>query len=553
MKRPFSSMLGTFAVIGILLFVITNWWSFFTGNKEPDILTETMPTVSKQAAADAAKAHIAELTGYPASSTFVVYQSDKLLSGYIQKEKRVADYKSRFQERAPIDYYRVDLTDGRGAEYVVDVHMTSGAVIGWRKSSRENAPSVEVGRRIAEEVLRKDGLSLSDYSSLRPNAATPHRFVFEHRAGTIGGAKLLKVVEVRGGQATAYYNEFRIPQSHLDWVKRQDQAASAMTQWNLILSSVMGLAAIAIAIAYRKQISFVRGIGLTATFLVLYWINNINMIPAFKTLEAEGMDPFFSTEAAVVTMILMTVVVTIMAIICYFSFAAGDPLWREQGRRLWPRWREPGFGAHTLSSMKRGYLLAFGLLGVQSLLFFTAEHRFDMWAVNDPSGSPLNMLLPGIFPLMAWTAAISEEAIYRFFGIALFKKLLRNTFLAVVIPSVIWAFSHTQYPIYPVYTRFVEVTILGILFGYAFLKYGFATALFAHAIVDSILMSFSLMGMGGAGYVGLGAFYIALPALVAIVIKWLHGKTAARRPGPGAGDPPPDSGDGFRPSKPDPV
>jgi hypothetical protein len=71
--------------------------------------------------------------------------------------------------------------------------------------------------------------------------------------------------------------------------------------------------------------------------------------------------------------------------------------------------------------------------------------------------------------------------------------------------------------------------------------------------VDSILMSFSLMGLGGAGYVGLGVFYIALPALVAIVIKWLHGKTVARRPGPGAGDPPPDSGGGFRPAKSDLV
>lgn len=551
MKRPSSSILGTFAIIGVLLFVITNWWSFFTGNKEPDVLSETMPTISKQAAAETAKTYIAGLTGNPAVSTFVVYQSDKLLSGYIQKEKRVADYKARFQERAPIDYYRVDLLDGRGAEYVVDVHMTSGNVIGWRKNSREKSPSVEEGRRIAEAVLRKDGLSPSEYSSLRPNAATPHRFVFEHRSDTIGGAKLLKVVEVRGGQATAYYNEFRIPQSHLDWVKRQDLAAASMTQWNLILSSLMGLAAIAIAIAYRKQISFARGIGLTATFLVLYWINNINMIPAFKTLEAEGMDPFFSTEAAVVTMILMTVVVTVMGIVCYFSFAAGDPLWREQGKQLWPRWREPIFGTHTLSSMKRGYLLAFGLLGVQSLLFFTAEHRFDMWAVNDPSGSPLNMLLPGIFPLMAWTAAISEEAIYRFFGIAIFKKLLRNTFLAVVIPSVIWAFSHTQYPIYPVYTRFVEVTILGILFGYAFLKFGFATAMFAHVTVDSILMSFSLMGMGGAGYFGLGVFYIAMPAIVALVVKWLHGKTIARRPGHRPDDPPPDGGPGFRQSNPD--
>lgn len=534
MPRPQTSRLGILAVIGLLLFFITNWWPLVTGTENASALTETRPSVSKQAAAEAAAAYVRQLGGGEATSRFVVYQSNKLLSGYVQKERMTADYKARFLERVPIDFYRVELKTDKDRQYFVDVHMTSGAVIGWQVRSKDVAPSVREGRGIAEGYLRQAGKPLSDYQMLLPNSASPYQFAFEHRTDKIGEAKLREIVEIRGGQVTAFRTELRVPNSHYAWVERQDRAAADMTQWNMILSALMGLAAFVLAIINRKQIAFVRGVWLTITFMTLYWINNANMLPAFKTLEAPVADPFASSDQAFVMITIMNVVVVFLGVIGYFSLAAGEPLWRSQGKHLWPRWREPAFGLDTVESMKRGYLLAFFILGLQSLLFFIAEQRFDMWAVNDPTGSMYNFLQPQLFPLMAWTAAISEEAIYRFFGIALFKRLLRSTFLAVLATSMIWAFSHTQYPIYPVYTRFVEVTVLGIVLGYAFLKFGFATVLFAHAAMDSLLMSFSLMNLGGAGNVGLGLFYIAMPALVGWVIGRLHHGIVGRgsiRPG----------------------
>ncbi|MDF2718726.1 MAG: abortive infection protein [Paenibacillus sp.] len=522
MPRPQTSWLGTLAILGIVLFVVTNWWPSFTGKENKNAILETRPSISKQAASDAAAAYVEQLGSGMATSRFVVYQSNKLLSGYVQKEHMTADYKSRFLERVPIDFYRVELKTDRNADYLVDIHMTNGTVIGWQMRSKAEAPSARDGRRMAEAYLRQAGKPLDDYQMLLPNSSSPYQFAFEHRTAKIGEAKLREIVEIRGGQISAFRTELRVPDSHYAWVAKQDRAASEMTQWNMILSALMGIAAIVLAIVHRKQIAFARGIWLTITFLLLYWINNANMLPAFKTLDGTGTDPFLASDGAIVMITVMNVVVAFLGIIGYFSLASGQPLWRERGLHLWPRWREPDFGRDTLDSMKRGYLLAFLILGLQSLLFFIAEQRFDMWAVNDPSGSMYNLLRPELFPLMAWTAAISEEAIYRFFGIAIFKKLLRSTFLAVLVPSMIWAFSHTQYPIYPVYTRFVEVTLLGIVFGYAFLKFGFATVLFAHATMDTLLMSFSLMNLGESGYIGLGLFYIALPALVAWIIWRLH-------------------------------
>ncbi len=203
-------------------------------------------------------------------------------------------------------------------------------------------------------------------------------------------------------------------------------------------------------------------------------------------------------------------------------------MWRGRGIRMLSRWREPSFGKDVTQSMSRGYLVCLFVLGVQSLLFYAAETYWDVWSISDPLDSPLNLFWPLLFPLMAWAAAISEEAIYRLFGIALFKRLLRNTFIAALVPSLIWALGHTSYPIYPVYTRLVEVTVLGLIFSFAFLKYGFFTVLFAHAAMDSILMAFSIMGTGGAGAAAAGLAYMLSPALIAWIIRRLHARYLRR-------------------------
>lgn len=256
------------------------------------------------------------------------------------------------------------------------------------------------------------------------------------------------------------------------------------------------------------------------------------MYPAFRSMSGAVNDEF-ATWAAI---IFMNIVTLLLGISLYLALVAGNGLWDAIGQRKWPAWKERRFGVEVFHGIGRGYLLALFILGVQQVLFYTGEVKFDVWAVNDPSDSMLNMLEPRFFPLMAWVAAISEEATYRLLGIILFKKLFRNNFIAVVIPSVIWAASHTQYPVYPVYTRLIEVSIIGIILGYVFLKYGFLTAVFAHACMDSILMGMSLFSLGHVSDVLAGIFYILLPGLIGLLLAWLHEK----RRGPLIpGEPPP--------------
>ncbi|WP_127585791.1 CPBP family intramembrane glutamic endopeptidase [Paenibacillus koleovorans] len=527
------------AGIGLILFVAA---SNLPVGKEKDGSALSIPhdrTISKSEAIQAASAWVKQRLpsgAEPLAETTVSFQANTRLSGYLQKNKLVARYADTFLFDYPVEYWQIELRPsiGRTSAYILDLDMASGRVVGWRMKASEllDAPSSRrEGQRIAENYLREYAGPSESYEYVQgPDGRNPSRYVFEVPDVKIGEAVLRYELEVKGREVTAYHTSFRVPASHNAWLEKQQAASGGMSRWSLILTGLMALAAIYMLIRHRKITRFRKGLLLAAVFLGLYLMNNWNQMPAFLAMAFANMpDPFAGKAAATAFSILSGLLAVALALMTYMSLAAGNAMWQARGIRLWPKWSDASFGQETLRSMGRGYSFGVLMLGLQALMLWIAQAGFGMWAVNDPSSSYYNFYVPALFPLMAWAAAISEEAIYRLFGIALFMRIFRDPVVAVFVPSLIWAFNHTLYPIYPVYTRLIEVTLLGLLFGYALWKHGFLTALFAHAVIDSVLMSLPLIGReSGAGQSALGIAYLASPAVVGFAIWWLHKKL--RRP-----------------------
>jgi hypothetical protein len=82
------------------------------------------------------------------------------------------------------------------------------------------------------------------------------------------------------------------------------------------------------------------------------------------------------------------------------------------------------------------------------------------------------------------TASLSEEAIFRLFGITWSAKVFRNVALGVLFTSIAWGFGHTQYAIFPVWFRGLEVSAIGLLYGFIFLRYGILPLIAAHYLFD---------------------------------------------------------------------
>ncbi|SCW30698.1 Membrane protease YdiL, CAAX protease family [Paenibacillus tianmuensis] len=555
LKRFYSATpLPLLAVIGLLLYfgvIIVS--PFFRDTERVDQAPPNTPEVSKQQAEAAATDFVrSRFKLSPESQTNVLYQAYTAISGYLQKEHLYNQYAKRYGDQYPLEYYEVEINDKRyGTTYYVAVNYKTLQIFSWERSKSPAAKSDAVSSseadpaRLAEQTIREMGYAPEQFTrSGEQGRDRSGALVYVSKTEQIGAAKLELRLGVSGGQAVSFKPVFPAPDSFISWQQAQDERSALMTRISMAASLMMTFAALIVIIRYRRQVRFGRGTVLTMLFLAIYLTNNFNMLPAFRTMHGSGP----SEPEAAIYLLIMNIFITLMAGSTYLSFLAGRQLWLNRGWNAWPVWRDPQFGSETRTAMVRGYLICLFILGVQQVMLFIASEAFDVWAVSEPTDSIYNMRVPGLFPLMAWAAAISEEAVYRLLGIALVLKLTRSRALAVLLPSIIWAMSHTQYPIYPVYTRLIEVTVLGLVFGWAFLRYGFLTAMFAHAAMDSILMGLSLMYTGEPLQIALGALYLLVPAAVGWIIAWLHGRFNRRPPAaslPGAPPLPeasPDSG-----------
>ncbi|NCU33331.1 MAG: CPBP family intramembrane metalloprotease [Candidatus Moranbacteria bacterium] len=140
-----------------------------------------------------------------------------------------------------------------------------------------------------------------------------------------------------------------------------------------------------------------------------------------------------------------------------------------------------------------GYLGFAILLGLQAVIFSLGQTHWGVWKENQWLTPLSSAYLPFLTAfIIGWNASIQEEILYRLFGIhwihALFHRLrLHPTIkwgLAVLATSLIWGLAHTNYPVFPLWFRGLEVTLLGIFLGYFYLRFGLICVLVSHYVFD---------------------------------------------------------------------
>lgn len=506
------------AIFGTVVFILIHMMPLFSDQNELADEVDLPTVISKTSAENAAIRYIEEQLDTPVETSFVMFQTEKDFAGYLHKENMMLEYENRFMERYPIDYYLVQVNTVDHTTYLLRVDMETGEIIGFEKTFPIVPAQTEQAYAIAEGFMTSLGYDIQSFSLLTTDPDAD-RLIYESNTHTIGEASLQLHIAVEGEEVVMFIPKFSVPDTFTQWLSIQNKSADRMSLVSLLFSLFIGAAAIIAAIVYRKRIQFKHGIWLTFIYLITAAINNVLLYPGYKAQMPADVESGF---VAMFTIAITQLFTFFTAVTVYFCLTSGDEMWRSFNKKLWYHWKEETFGSHIVHAMGHGYLLCLVLLGLQSVMFFIAEEQFHVWSVNDALFSSYNLLLPFLFPLLAWAAAISEEAIYRLFGVAFFKKIVRSTSIAILISSMFWAIGHTTYPIYPAYTRFIEVTILGLCFGWIMMRFGFLTAVYTHASFDSILMAFSLFGLGGATNHMFGLLYIASPAVAALILRQLH-------------------------------
>ena len=134
---------------------------------------------------------------------------------------------------------------------------------------------------------------------------------------------------------------------------------------------------------------------------------------------------------------------------------------------------------------------------------------------------------PWLFVLFGgFLPAVSEEFLFRMFGIPFVRKLVRSTAAAIVIAGFVWGFGHAAYPQQPFYIRGVEVGIGGVALGLIMLRWGILPTLVWHYSVDAMYSAMLLLRsqslyfkLSGAASAGI----VVLPVLLALAAYWRRG------------------------------
>jgi hypothetical protein len=164
------------------------------------------------------------------------------------------------------------------------------------------------------------------------------------------------------------------------------------------------------------------------------------------------------------------------------------------------------------------------MLGLQAGIFYFGQRYFGVWKEWLQLTHFSSSYIPSfsVF-VIGITASLNEETIFRLFGISWAKRYLKNTVAAVIFASLVWGFGHSEYAIFPTWFRGIEVSIIGLLYGFIFLRYGLIPLIVAHYTFDVFWGSAAyLLGRAPKDLFIGSVFILALPLLFALIAYFLN-------------------------------
>ncbi len=419
--------------------------------------------------------------------------------------------------------------------FFVHVTPSNGKVTYFDHALMEDDPGGRLtqgeARKIAEDILILQGEILEEYelksfSTDERKNRTDHHFEWEKKGYKIADGTMRIAVSIDGDKLGYYGKYFHIPeQFERDFTKEKTPG--------YILSFVFGsfifllvIAAIFILIVQYKnsRIRWSLAFWFSIIFIPLNLLSFFNDLPILWSnyIDTLSKNVFLGISFGGV------LVGTLFGGLLIFLFcASGESLSYDLKHNCLPiinAFKERTLRLQDLSlRIMIGYSLGLFGLGYVTIFYLIAENYLHVWKPLSPDYS--NMLgtsMPFLYPLtIASFAAISEEFMDRMFAISFFKKYFKRTWLAILIPAILWGFAHSGYAIYPMYVRGIELTIVGIIWGMIYLKYGVETVIIAHYVYNAVMIGLPLLRSQNYYYLISGLIVIVLLLIPVLILPLL--------------------------------
>jgi GNAT superfamily N-acetyltransferase/membrane protease YdiL (CAAX protease family) len=458
------------------------------------------------------------LEGYQRALRF---QERTLASYYLQRTLGVAGANQVMRTDCPIWLWQARwFRPLQKEEFLVSV-SPAGRIVGFFHLLPEEAPGAdltpEAARQIALDFLRRQGVPLEKYQSQaaesekRPHR-TDHVFTWEHRTLRWGEGRLRLTVGVYGDRVGAYNHWLKVPEAFERRFGQERAAAETLSWFSWLAYGLLLLCAFgAAAWAYRYRTLNRTILGIAGMVVLLSVGSALNALPLARMS--------YPTEEDYRSYVVRSVAEALfeggqILLIVVIAGLAGDAL----ARLVWPRQRKL-----LAQKVRQGGLIAAGWRGLALAgfglgfitLFKLIVQRLGGWYPLYAEYSNLySTAFPWIEPLLVGLrAASSEELTFRLFAIALLLRLTRRRWVALLVPAAIWAFLHSTYINSPVYLRGIELTLVGLVYGYLFLRFDVATPLVAHYTYNAVIVGQPLLRSSEPYFFLSGLAVVLLPTL----------------------------------------
>jgi len=455
----------------------------------------------------------------------VLFDSDYSASVYLQKTQGIKKANTLIREGIPVWFWRVRWFKELNKDgFSVYVDPASGKIINFEYSLLDNDQgenlSPEHARAKAQDYLVARGFSLDDFelkdsTTKKQKNRTDYYFIWQKKDYSIQDANLRLAVFIYGDKLGYYSRYLDIPEEFLRDLGKEVSFGQVLSIIPMVFIFFIVIAAVFVLIVEFKKdkINWKFGLVFAVCVVALAVFSFLNSMPLLWSSYPDTM-----SKAVFITIACAGALISglLFGLLIFLFGCSGESL----ARGLWPEKfsflglrKYKGINpANIMPSVVVGYSLGFIFLGYVTLFYLIGTKFFHIWMPPEVEYSNiLGTTMPFLFPLtIAASAAVSEEFMFRLFTISFFKRYTKQIWLGVLVSSVIWAFAHSNYPVFPAYVRGIELTVAGIVFGIVFLKYGLASVLIGHFVIDAALVGLPLLKSHNAYFISSGVIVVAL-------------------------------------------
>jgi len=441
----------------------------------------------------------------------------------------LVQYRVAFKKRGETIWYAVAL-------------QPSGSVSGWSKFIQEDYPAGRIpeerARGLAQAALAT-GLGLDPTGLDEKSLSTAERI--GHRIHTLGFERTLSetpelrervTITLAGEEVVAASRQLLVPEAARRQARSREAPAVALETTGFLLVAVAAIVAFFIFLAgVRDGTARVARAALwpALVFLCLmatFMLQTAELFAFWEPLWSRWVSDFryFVLSAAEQTWLVLLLLALV---------AAGDVLDGRsggvRGAALHALGRGRIFDPLVACAAWRGFLvgllcggvLALGVTVVQALaggLTSLQPRGFFFYTLNSASPAAASVLF-------FFGVALAEELGYRYFGANWILALTGRRWLAVVVPALLYGLTHAQLdflpPAEPFWGRAGVLTLVGCVWGWAFLRYDALTVVLSHFTADLFIFNWPRLAGGEAAAIGAALLALCVPLIPVLgLLPW---------------------------------